>query len=328
MIASKGVTTVSDMGVGGNFGVDKEVAILQEIYGKKQAPIRFRGYLFGVQLPAGYADKPDAIKPGEGDDHFRLVGIKYVADGSTQGLTGALNEPYIYADAHGSTGALNFKDDEIYNLIKPYYDKGWQIAMHSNGDRAIDQTLKNYEKLLSCTDANSKDRRLRIEHFTVSNPAQVKKAVELGVIPGFTIGHVEYWGSAFNNQFLGPDRAQRLDPAGDFKRAGGRFCLHSDSPVSSVCPLAYISQEVTRVWQLPPPEVLGPDQAVSVDDAIRAVTIDAAYSMFADHLVGSLEVGKQADFVLLEKNPRTTSPAEIRNIKVLGTWIDGKPVKL
>ena len=79
---------------------------------------------------------------------------------------------------------------------------------------------------------------------------------------------------------------------------------------------------------MPPQKVLGPDQAVSVDDAIRAVTIDPAYSMFADNLVGSLEVGKQADFVVLEKNPRTTPPAEIRNIKVMGTWMDGKPVQL
>ena len=92
--------------------------------------------------------------------------------------------------------------------------------------------------------------------------------------------------------------------------------------------MAYISDEVTRLWQLPPQKVLGPKQAVTVDEAIRAITIDAAYQLFADNIVGSLEVGKQADLVVLEKNPRKTPPAEIRNIKVKQTWVDGKPVVL
>lgn len=95
--------------------------------------------------------------------------------------------------------------------------------------------------------------------------------------------------------------------------------MHSDTPVSNVGPLNYVSEEVTRLWQLPPQKVLGPDQAVSVDDALRAITIDAAYQIFADNIVGSLEVGKQADLVILEKNPRQTVPADIRNIKVKGT---------
>ena len=176
--------------------------------------------------------------------------------------------------------------------------------------------------------AKSQDRRLRIEHFTVNNESQVKQAVKLGVVPSFTIGHVNYWGAAFNDHIIGSERAKRIDPAGDFKRAGGKFTLHSDTPVSNVGPLNYVSEEVTRLWQLPPQKVLGPDQAVSVDDAIRAITIDAAYQIFADNIVGSLEVGKQADLVVLEKNPRQTAPADIRNIKVKGTWIDGKPVSL
>jgi predicted amidohydrolase YtcJ len=211
--------------------------------------------------------------------------------------------------------------------MKSFFDQGWQISSHSNGDKAIDQALNSYAKLLT---GNSKpqERRLRIEHFTVNSESQVKKAVKLGVIPSFTIGHVNYWGAAFNNHIIGSERAARIDPAGDFKRLGGKFTLHSDSPVSNVGPLNYVSEEVTRLWQLPPQKVLGPTQAVSVDDAIRAITIDAAYQIFADNIVGSLEVGKQADLVVLEKNPRKTPPAEIRNIKVNGTWIDGKQVSL
>jgi hypothetical protein len=322
-MASTGVTTASDMSVGGNFGVDKEVAIYKAIFAKNASPIRVRGYLFSETLPAGY----NAIKPNEGDDKLRFVGIKYITDGSTQGLTAALNQPYTYPKDTKWTGALNYKDADIYASMKSFFDQGWQISSHSNGDKAIDQALNSYAKLLT---GNSKpqERRLRIEHFTVNSESQVKKAVKLGVIPSFTIGHVNYWGAAFSNHIIGSERAARIDPAGDFKRLGGKFTLHSDSPVSNVGPLNYVSEEVTRLWQLPPQKVLGPTQAVSVDDAIRAITIDAAYQIFADNIVGSLEVGKQADLVVFEKNPRKTPPAEIRNIKVNGTWIDGKQVSL
>ncbi len=322
-MASTGVTTASEMSVGGNFGVDKEIAIYKSIFAKNASPIRVRGYLFSETLPPGYK----AIKPNDGDDKLRFIGIKYITDGSTQGLTAALNEPYSYPKGSKWSGALNYKDADIYASMKSYFDQGWQISSHSNGDKAIDQALNSYAKLLA-GNAKPQERRLRIEHFTVNHESQVKKAVQLGVIPSFTIGHVNYWGSAFHDHIIGPERAKRIDPAGDFKRAGGKFTLHSDSPVSNVGPLNYVSEEVTRLWQLPPQKVLGPTQAVTVDDALRAVTIDAAYQIFADNIVGSLELGKQADLVVLEKNPRTTPPGDIRNIKVKETWIDGKPVSL
>lgn len=322
-MASTGVTTASEMSVGGNFGVDKEIAIYKNIFAKNASPIRVRGYLFSEVLPAGF----NSIKPNDGDDKLRFIGIKYITDGSTQGLTAALNDPYSYPKDSKWSGALNYKDAEIYASMKSYFDQGWQISSHSNGDKAIDQALNSYAKLLA-GNPKPQERRLRIEHFTVNHEAQVKKAVKLGVVPSFTIGHVNYWGAAFHDHIIGPDRAKRIDPAGDFKRAGGRFTLHSDSPVSNVGPLNYVSEEVTRLWQLPPQKVLGSTQAVSVDDAIRAITIDAAYQIFADNIVGSLEVGKQADLVVLEKNPRATPAADIRNIKVKETWIDGKPISL
>ncbi len=322
-MASTGVTTASEMSVGGNFGVDKEIAIYKAIFAKNASPIRVRGYLFSETLPPGYK----TIKPNEGDDKLRFIGIKYITDGSTQGLTAALNQPYSYPKDSKWSGSLNYKDADIQASMKSYFDQGWQISSHSNGDKAIDQALNSYAKLLA-GNPKPQERRLRIEHFTVNRLDHVTKSVKLGVIPSFTIGHVNYWGAAFNDHIIGSERAERIDPAGDFKRAGGKFTLHSDSPVSNVGPLNYVSEEVTRLWQLPPQKVLGPTQAVTVDDAIRAITIDAAYQIFADNIVGSLEVGKQADLVILEKNPRKTPPAEIRNIKVKETWVDGKQVSL
>lgn len=320
-ISSTGVTSVSEMSVGGNFSVDKEAAIYKDLAAKSLIPFRIRGYLWGESLPVGYNN----IKPNEGDDRLRFIGVKYISDGSTQGLTAALHGSYEYPKGSNFSGDLDYKNDVLLNLMKPFFDQGWQISVHSNGDRAIDQTLDNYSKLLA-GNPRPQDRRLRIEHFTVNNENQVKKAVSLGVVPSFTIGHVHYWGDAFNDHILGTKRSERIDPTGDFKRAGGRFSLHSDTPVSQVGPLNYITEAVTRYTQSPQLKVLGPDQRISVDDAIRGVTIDAAYQMMLDDKVGSLEVGKLADLVILEKNPRRTDPQQIRHIKVKETWIDGKPV--
>lgn len=318
MIASKGVTTTTEITVGALMGVDNEVKLFKGVTASKDWPLRLRGYLYGPALPKDF----NAIKPNDGDDRLRFVGIKFVSDGSTQGLTAALDKPYIYPANTDFRGDLNYKTDELFNLIKPLFDKGWQISVHANGDRAVQQTLDNYTKLLVGT-TNPADRRLRIEHYTINNPEQVKQTVKLGIVPGFTIGHVDYWGEAFHNHIVG-DRADRIAPGASFKKEGGRFVYHSDSPISPVDPLHYISIGVDRLWQKPPRKVLGPNERVSIDDAIRAVTIDAAYQIMSDDKIGSLEVGKQADLVILAKNPRTTSAEGIAKIKVKETWIDGQ----
>ncbi|MDR3492077.1 MAG: amidohydrolase [Gammaproteobacteria bacterium] len=319
-MAATGITTASDMSVGANLGVEKEVAIYKAVTANKAAPVRVRGYLFAESMPKGFK----AIKPNEGDDRLRFIGVKFISDGSTQGLTAALNKPYAYPKGTTFRGNLNYKDEDIFKQAKIYFDQGWQISTHSNGDRAIDQTLNNYAKLLA-GNPHPENRRLRIEHFTINNPEQVKKAVKLGVVPSFTIGHVDYWGEVFHDHIVGAERADRIDPAAAFKKEGSRFTLHSDSPVSPYGPLRYITEEVTRLWQAPPRKVLGPNERVTIDDAIRGVTINAAYQLMADDKLGSLEVGKQADLVILEKNPRKTAPEQIANIKVNETWIDGKP---
>ncbi len=318
-IAAAGVTTSAEITLGFQFGLENETKLLQELSANEGLPIRIRAYLYGPAIPAGYT----SLKPNQGDDRLRFIGVKFISDGSTQGLTAALNEPYLYPKDTKNRGDLDYKSEELYQQIKIYFDQGWQLAVHANGDRAIEQTLANYDKLLA-GNPHPEARRLRIEHFTINTPAQVKKAVQLGVIPGFTIGHVNYWGEAFHNHLVGPERANRIDPSAAFKKEGARFAFHSDSPVSNVGPLNYIAEGAGRLWQKPPRKVLGADQRVAVDDAIRAVTINAAYEMMSDDKIGSLEVGKLADLVILDKNPRKTPVEQISNIKVRETWIDGK----
>jgi predicted amidohydrolase YtcJ len=318
-LAMKGITTSAEITVGANLGLDNELGLYQYLMANGGLPVRVRAYLYGSAIPKGF----NAIKPNQGDDRLRFVGVKFLADGSTQGLTAALNEPYTYPAGTQNKGSLNYQTQTLLNDIRPYFDQGWQISIHANGDRAIDQALENYNTLLSGV-AKPESRRLRIEHFTITKPEQLIQTKKLGVVPGFTIGHVHYWGEPFHNQIVGPVRANRIDASASMKKEGIRFAYHSDSPVSPYGPLKYITQGVTRVWQSPLERVLGPNERVSVDDAIRAVTIDAAYQMMSDHEVGSLEAGKLADFVVLEKNPRSTAPAQIADIKVLETWVGGQ----
>lgn len=318
-LAMKGITTSAEITVGANLGLENELGLYQYLMANGGLPVRVRAYLYGSAIPKGF----NAIKPNQGDERLRFVGVKFLADGSTQGLTAALNEPYTYPAGTENKGSLNYKTETLLNDIRPYFDQGWQISIHANGDRAIDQALENYTTLLAGV-AQPEKRRLRIEHFTITKPEQIIQTKKLGVVPGFTIGHVHYWGEPFHNQIVGPARANRIDASASMKKEGIRFAYHSDSPVSPYGPLKYITQGVTRVWQSPFERVLGPKERVSVDDAIRAVTIDAAYQMMSDHEVGSLEAGKLADFVVLEKNPRTTAPAQIADIKVLETWVGGQ----
>ena len=318
-MAATGVTTSAEIAMGGVLPVAQEHAMVEELTHQPNFPIRIRGYLWGVSLPEGFSD----IKPGEGDDMFRMIGVKYISDGSTQGLTAALNAPYIYPAGTTNRGNLDWEDEKIYAASKPFFDKGWQLSLHANGDRAVGQTLDLYSRLLK-DEANPASRRLRIEHFTVTTEKQVDQAAALGITPSMTIGHVGFWGEVFHNHVLGHDRAERIDPTGSLTKRGVRFSFHSDSPVSPVGPLRYISTGTSRLWQKPPRKVLGPKQRLAVDQAIKAVTIDAAYAMFMEDRVGSLEAGKWADLVILEKNPRATDVDKIAEIKVLETWLGGR----
>jgi len=137
------------------------------------------------------------------------------------------------------------------------------------------------------------------------------------------MGHVYYWGAAFRDYILGNPRAERIDPVADDAAHDLVFSFHSDSPVTDVNPLLYVQTAVTRkLYQSQ--DVLGPAQCVDLETALKGVTINAARHCMLGDITGSLEVGKSADFVLLEKDPRQVAPDEISNIRICGTWLAGK----
>ena len=319
-LVSKGVTTSAEITVGGYLGVDKEYALLNAMTQSGKLPVRVRGYMYSNAYPT----TNKSYKPGQGDDTFKLIGIKIVADGSNQGLTGAMSRPYDYPAGTSNTGTLNFTEQELYDLAKPRFDEGWQLSVHSNGDKSIEQTLNVFAKLVK-KPADAKTR-LRIEHFTVPTEAQIDKAAKLGVVPGFTIGHTDYWGEAFHGHLLGAERADRIDPSASLIKRGMRFAYHSDSPVSPIHPLKYASEGAARLWQVSPQKVLNPSQKISINHALKAVTIDAAYQLKMDDKIGSIQEGKYADFAIVNQNPMKTDAYKIRDIEVNETWVNGKQV--
>jgi len=319
-LVSKGVTTSAEITVGGYLGVDKEYALFNAMTQSGKLPVRVRGYMYSNAYPT----TNNKYKPGQGDDTFKLIGVKIVADGSNQGLTGAMSRPYDYPAGTSNTGTLNFTEQELYDLAKPRFDQGWQLSVHSNGDKSIEQTLNVFAKLVT-KPADAKTR-LRIEHFTVATEAQIAKAAKLGVVPGFTIGHTDYWGEAFHNHLIGPERADRIDPSASLIKRGMHFAYHSDSPVSPIHPLKYASEGAARLWQVSPQKVLNPSQKISINNALRAITIDAAYQLKMDDKIGSIQEGKYADFAIVDRNPMKTDAYKIRDIEVNETWVNGKQV--
>jgi predicted amidohydrolase YtcJ len=333
--AEAGVTTATEMSLGLVTGkVQYEYGLLEEMAAETPL-VRIRAYVSAL------ATSPEklAMEPNKGDDLFKVIGIKFVADGSTQGLSAALEKPYDYPATTKNEGTLNYPipepgtDGQLFGEARRYAKRGWQLSIHSNGDRATNQVLAVYEKLLGDNpDQDARDkfaaRRFRIEHLTVTEDSQLDRINALGLTPSMTNGHVYFWGYALGDpetKIIGWERTQRIDPAKSLLKRKVPFSFNSDAPITPVAPLRYISTAVTRLWQNPPTEPLPDDdnQGIDVDAAIKAVTLDAAYQLFLDKEIGSLNAGKRADLVILEKNPRTTTPKDIMDIRVLATYLGG-----
>ncbi len=248
---------------------------------------------------------------------FSLYGVKIVGDGSNQTETGAQTKPYLNSTSKGSP---NFDAALMKQMVAEIKAFGLPVLIHCNGDYTIDIALDAIEAAY----AGSTDYGVnRIEHSTMARPDQILRMKKLNVQPSFLMNHVRFYGAAYRDQIFGPERAAFMDPAAACVKAGLPFTLHTDGPCSPPGPLALISTAVTRRCIIDN-SVVGPDQAVSLDEAIRAVTIDAARQIGQGDRLGSLEKGKEADFTILESDPYKVSPDAIADIKVSETWVAGE----
>jgi predicted amidohydrolase YtcJ len=260
----------------------------------------------------------------DGDsDWVRYGAVKMLADGSIQGYTGYLSEPYENSPGKDANyrGYPRMERAELFERVRRYHEAGLQIAVHGNGDASIDDILDAFEAAQKA--APREDARHIVIHAQTTRPDQLRRMAGLDVRPSFFVLHTYYWGDRHRRIFLGPERARRISPLASADEAGVRYTIHADSPVVPFEPLRLVWSAVRR--QTRSGHVLGEDERIGVVRALEATTIDAARQHFEDHLKGSLEAGKLADMVILSRSP-LDSPATLDKIRVEETIIGGRSV--
>jgi len=312
--ASVGVTSIREALTGALMGV-AEFGLLHQLNGAARLPVRVSTAQFSKLGNAAWAQA--GVTPGAGDDMVRAAAWKIVSDGSNQGRSGYQREPYIET---GGVGEPNWEPGELVGFLKEGIDNGWQIMCHANGDAAIDEVLAGYKEALGGK-PDPNDRRHRIEHSSIGHHEQFEQMAQLGLSPSFLMNHVYYWGAAFRDHILGPQRAALLDSVATAEKNGLRSSLHSDYSVSPIQPLISARTAVLREVR-DGGAVLNADECVSAESALKAITVDAAWQVHADD-AGSLEVGKSADFAILSDNPWTADPSTWGDIKTYETRING-----
>jgi predicted amidohydrolase YtcJ len=290
---------------------------------RNELTVRLRTY--EISNPRMHTD----ATPGEGDDMLRQVGIKIWVDGSPWIGNIALSFPYLDTAATrtigvppGSCGHANYTREELSEIVGAYFPLGWPMACHVQGDAGVDIILDVYEEALQRWPRD--DHRLRLEHVGAIRPEQLQRAADLGVTCSIFVDQIHYWGDIIVDGLFGPERGSRWMPAGSAVATGMRISLHNDPPVTPEEPLRNISVAVTRT--APSGRVLAPEERLTVEQAIRAQTIDAAWQLFADDVIGSLEIGKYADVVVLSADPRTVPPERIADLEVRATFLAGRQV--
>jgi predicted amidohydrolase YtcJ len=254
-----------------------------------------------------------------GDEWLALGPMKFYADGSLPGSTAAFHEAYEHEE--GFHGVAYWTPDELSSLVLEAHRLGLQVGIHAQGDRGIEAALDAIEGALIAEPRE--DHRHRIEHFGVPELAQVRRAARLGVLPVMNPRFIYEVGDTFWAN-LGPERARRVYPAGGFLREGGRVVIGSDSPVVSFEPLDQLWAAMTRVT-LGGHELDG-THGLSAIQALRAQTIDAAFSIRQESRRGSIESGKLADLAVIDGALLEATQDEIRQRSVEMTVIGGEVV--
>ena len=248
--------------------------------------------------------------------------VKIIADGSIQGYTGYLSTPYhvpFKGDAD-YRGYASVPRDMLFQQVAGLYERRIQVAIHCNGDASIDDGLDAIENAMQ--QHPWLEARPLMIHAQMTREDQMARMADLGVTPSFFSAHTYYWGDRHAAIFMGPERAANMSPARWALEAGVRFSSHLDTPVTPMLPLQAVWSQVER--KSTGGTVIGPDQRIDRLSALRAVTIDAAWQVFMDDVIGSIEPGKHADLVVLSDNPLTAP--DIRSLKVDRTIIAGATV--
>src|SRR5215468_2872328 len=308
MMSRAGVTSVHDTG-----GSPIDLRAYQDAH--EAGELALRVYcLIGV----AHLDRMIAagVRTGFGDEWVRVGAVKLVCDGSISERTARLRQPYV--GRPDDRGILVMTEEELYTHGRKAHLAGWQIGTHANGDVGIDTTLRVYERLQK--ESPRRDPRFRLEHCTVVSQGLIARIKALGAIPTPFSTYVYYHGEKM--RYYGAERLNHMFALRSFIDAGIRPTQASDYPPGEFIPMMALQSEVTRtdtkgnVW--------GPKQRITVEEAIRVGTLNGAYASYEENLKGSIEAGKLADLVVLDRDPLKEHPSTLVTIPVERTMAGGR----
>ncbi|ETF04206.1 amidohydrolase [Advenella kashmirensis W13003] len=255
-------------------------------------------------------------------DKLQFGIVKLIVDGSIQGFTARLRWPHYYRPPAGAqeNGIWVIPPQQLQGLIQTYHDAGLTVHIHTNGDEATEVALDALEAVLAQTPR--RDHRHTLQHCQMASTAQFRRMAALGVCANLFANHLYYWGDAHYEMTMGPERACRLNAAATALAAGVPISLHSDAPVTPIAPLFTAWCAVNRMTASG--RVLGEENRITVQQALHAMTLGAAYTLKLDDHIGSIETGKQADFAILEQDPLAVDPINLKDIPVWGTVLGGR----
>ena len=257
-------------------------------------------------------------------DKLRFGIVKLVLDGSIQGFTARISWPHYYRppEGHPGNGLWLMAPEQMADIVEPYHRAGLTVHVHCNGDEATEVFIDAVEEVV--TRHPRPDHRHTVQHCQLTTPAQYRRMAALGMCANIFSNHIYYWGDQHSDITVGPDRAAAMDACATALRSGVSFSIHSDTPVT---PLGHLHTAWCAVNRLTASgQVLGPDERISVAEALHAATVGAAHQLKLDHDLGSIEAGKLADFAVLEADPFEVDPAALKDIGVWGTVLGGVPM--
>lgn len=312
----QGVTTITDLH---NDLTDQTVDVYRAASRRADFSVRLVPALASVShTPAQAIEKLAALKATNNDKlHYGIV--KLVVDGSIQGFTARLRWPGYHNGA--ANGLWYIAPEELPVIVEAYHRAGVQLHIHTNGDEATELALDAVEA--AQTAAPRPDHRHTLQHCQMADAAQFKRMKALGMCVNLFSNHLYYWGDSHYDLTMGPERANRLDATGTAQRIGVPFAIHSDAPVTPLSPLFTAWCAVNRVSSAGR-ELGKATEALTVEQALAAVTINAAYTLKLDHMVGSIEAGKYADFAVLGTDPLEVAPEALKDIAIWGTVVGGR----
>ena len=309
-----GVTTATDLA---SPLPDAAVDMMLRVTAGDDFPTRIVPLLRLLGAPAEGVERAVALR-ARSSDRLRLGRIKMVADGSIQGFSARLRWPGYYNGA--PNGLWYMAPEQMGQALGLALQHGVQIHTHTNGDEATELLLDLMEQALR--ERPTPDHRFTLQHCQLADAAQYRRMKALGLCVNLFANHHFYWGDEHRRLTVGPERATRMNACATALASGVPFAIHSDAPITPLAPLFTAWCAVHRLTASG--HTLGEHERIGVADALRAITLGAAFTLQLDGEIGSIECGKRADFCVLDDDPLAVPSLALKDLPVWGVVQDGR----